>query len=81
VGLVLEVEEGLGSEAYAATHIVAVAEAEAVARADAILLRDGGAHGDVGTVATLIVYIIFGLSIYAHYAQCEGESHEKLSHS
>ena len=62
---VLEVEEGLSGEAYATTHIESVAETEAVAGADAILLRDGGAHSDVGTVATLIVYIIFALSIDA----------------
>ena len=62
---VLEVEEGLGGEAYATTHIESVAEAEAVAGAEGVLLRDGGAHSDVGTVATLIVYIIFALSIDA----------------
>ena len=77
---VLEVEEGLGSEAYATTHIESVAETEAVAGAEGVLLRDGGAHGDVGTVATLIVYIIFALSIDAQYAQCEGKGHEKLFH-
>ena len=49
VGSVLEVEEGLGSEAYTTTQIKAIAETEAMAGAEGVLLRYGGAHCNVGT--------------------------------
>jgi len=80
---ILEVEEGLGSEAYATTYIESVAEAVAVAGGDAVLLRDRGAQCNVGTVATLVVHKIFGLilGLHTHYCCHEGECCYKLFHS
>ena len=83
VRLILEVEEGLGGEAYATAYIESVAEAVAVAGGDAVLLRDRGAQCYVGTVATLVVHIVLGLilGLHTHYCCHEGECCYKLFHS